>query len=482
MDASTRPHPRLRLAVHAADRAPRSASRRLLRDPSRATSRSSAIQRVRARARIILSGGPRRVYDDGAPHAPDGLLELRPEAADARHLLRHAAPAQSLGGEVEQARRARVRPRGGAVEQRGAALRGIGGRRRAPRLDEPRRRRRRAAHGLRARRRRATTRAVRGDGEHRAPRSTASSSIPRSCTPARHRDARNFLFGVCRRQARLEHGARRRRAGREASARRSARRPGRSAALSGGVDSSVAAALIHRAIGDRLHCIFVDNGLLRNGEREQVDGDLPRPLPPRPVTCVDAAERFLAARGRHGPREEAQDHRRRVHRGLRRAEAEAARARPEFLAQGTLYPDVIESRLGSRAPSRRRSRATTTSAACPSACSSQLVEPLRELFKDEVRELGRELGVPRRHPVGASRSRARASPCAASARSTPSARRSCAQADAIFIEEIRAAGLYDNDLAGVRVLLPVEDRRRDGRRPHVRERRRAPRGDVDATA
>ena len=111
--------------------------------------------------------------------------------------------------------------------------------------------------------------------------------------------------------------------------------------LSGGVDSSVVAALLHKAIGDQLTCVFVDHGLLRHHEGDQVMAVFARNLGVR-VIRVDAAERFFAAlRGRRGPRGQAQDHRSPVHRGLRRRGAQA-RGR-EFLAQGTIYPDVIES-------------------------------------------------------------------------------------------------------------------------------------------
>ena len=165
-------------------------------------------------------------------------------------------------------------------------------------------------------------------------------------------------------------------------------------ALSGGVDSAVAALLVHRAIGDRLRCIFVDNGVLRAGERAQVEEVFGADVPPaaRDGRRVRALPR--EARRRHRPRAEAEDHRPRVHRGLRGAGRGLAAhgERAEFLVQGTLYPDVIES-VSFKGPS-----ATIKShhnvGGLPERMKLGLVEPLRELFKDEVRGLGRELGLP----------------------------------------------------------------------------------------
>ena len=171
--------------------------------------------------------------------------------------------------------------------------------------------------------------------------------------------------------------------------------------LSGGVDSSVAAALVHRAIGDRLTCIFVDTGLAAEGRAREVERTFRRHLGIR-LVVVDAAEQFLERlRGRGGPGGEA------ASASARRSSASSSAAAPEagagsrFLVQGTLYPDVIES-LSVQRPVGRRSRRTTTWAGCPEDMPFELVEPLRELFKDEVRQVGRELGLPEelvgRHP------------------------------------------------------------------------------------
>jgi GMP synthase (glutamine-hydrolysing) len=160
--------------------------------------------------------------------------------------------------------------------------------------------------------------------------------------------------------------------------------------LSGGVDSAVCALLLHQAIGKQLHCIFVDNGLLREGEIEQVEATF-RDRFHVPLTTVNAAERFLSAlAGVTDPEQK----RKIIGREFIACFDEAAHAigGSDFLAQGTLYPDVIES-VSFKGPS-----ATIKShhnvGGLPEKMKLKLVEPLRELFKDEVRALGRELGLP----------------------------------------------------------------------------------------
>ena len=249
--------------------------------------------------------------------------------------------------------------------------------------------------------------------------------------------------------------------------------------LSGGVDSTVTAALIHRAIGDQLTCIFVDNGVLRRDEAKRVMA-VPRrrlPLPHQGGRRRGAVPR--APGGRRRPGEEAADHRRHLHRGLRGGGA--ARCATSSSSPRARSIRTSSSRCRSRGR-RRPSRATTTSAACPSACTSKLVEPLRELFKDEVRELGAVLGIPAaivgRQPVPGPgpgdphhrRGRRRAR------------RRSCRPPTPSCEEEIRAAGLYDARLAGLRRAAAGEDGRRHGRRAHLRERHRDPRRRDPSTA
>src|SRR5690348_17009587 len=171
--------------------------------------------------------------------------------------------------------------------------------------------------------------------------------------------------------------------------------------LSGGVDSAVAATLVHRAIGDQLTCIFVDTGLLRLHEREQVERTFRANLGIKLVT-VDASERFLSVlRGVDEPEEK----RRRIgHTFIDVFEDAAAEAGKgaEFLVQGTLYPDVIESAAPAGGPSVTIKTHHNVGGLKP-GMRFALIEPLRELFKDEVRQVGRELGLPEtivgRHPV-----------------------------------------------------------------------------------
>jgi len=221
--------------------------------------------------------------------------------------------------------------------------------------------------------------------------------------------------------------------------------------LSGGVDSSVAAVLIHEAIGDRLTCIFVDHGLLREGEAEEVV-EVFRGRFNMPLVHVDAADDFLTRLdGVDDP-----EAKRKIIGGtfIDVFEAEAAKIPgTRFLAQGTLYPDVIESVSFSGAPSETI-KSHHNVGGLPERMKLELVEPLRELFKDEVRELGRELGLPEhlvgRHPFPG--------PGLAIRVPGPIDRDKLAilrRADAIYLEEIRNAGLYDAIWQAFAVLLPV---------------------------
>ncbi|MEO9189035.1 MAG: glutamine-hydrolyzing GMP synthase [Acetobacteraceae bacterium] len=221
--------------------------------------------------------------------------------------------------------------------------------------------------------------------------------------------------------------------------------------LSGGVDSSVAAVLIHEAIGDQLTCIFVDHGLLRGGEAEEVAATFRDRFNIR-LVHRDAAALFLAALdGVTDPEAKRKTIGRLF---IEVFEEEAAKlGGADFLAQGTLYPDVIESVSVTGGPS-----ATIKShhnvGGLPERMRLKLVEPLRELFKDEVRELGRALDMPEaiigRHPFPGPGLAIRI-PGAITRERLDLLRR----ADAIFLEEIRAAGLYDAIWQAFAVLLPV---------------------------
>lgn len=221
--------------------------------------------------------------------------------------------------------------------------------------------------------------------------------------------------------------------------------------LSGGVDSAVAALLVHEAIGDRLECVFVDTGLLREGEADEIETLFKGRFAIR-FHRVDAAEQFLAAlAGVADPEEK----RKRI--GAAFIDVFEARARAlggaDFLVQGTLYPDVIESVPAADGPSVTI-KSHHNVGGLPERMKLALVEPLRALFKDEVRALGRELGLPPevagRHPFPGPGLAVRI-PGAIAAAELALLRR----ADRIFIEEIRAAGLYDEIWQAFAVLLPV---------------------------
>jgi GMP synthase (glutamine-hydrolysing) len=222
--------------------------------------------------------------------------------------------------------------------------------------------------------------------------------------------------------------------------------------LSGGVDSAVAAALVHRAIGDRLTCIFVDHGLLRMHEREQVERTFRAHLG-IDLRVVDAGARFLGAlAGVEDPEEK----RRRIGHTFIDAFEEAARhfAGPVgFLVQGTLYPDVIESASPRGGPSVTIKTHHNVGGLRPDL-PWQLIEPLRELFKDEVRQVGRELGLPEeivaRHPFPGPGLAIRVLGPVTEERLDLLRR-----VDAIYLAEIRAAGLYDQIWQAFAVLLPI---------------------------
>nr|ABZ08230.1 putative GMP synthase C terminal domain protein [uncultured marine microorganism HF4000_APKG2J17] len=222
--------------------------------------------------------------------------------------------------------------------------------------------------------------------------------------------------------------------------------------LSGGVDSSVTAALLHEAIGEQLTCVFVDTGLMREGEGDQVV-ELFRDHYNIPLIHRDAGDLFLdKLDGVTDPEEK-----RKIIGStfIDVFEEEAAKVGDaEFLAQGTLYPDVIESVSFTGGPSVTI-KSHHNVGGLPERMKLKLVEPLRELFKDEVRALGRELGLPEemvgRHPFpgpglairllgGVSREKVEI----------------LRQADAIYLDEIRAAGLYDEIWQAFCVLLPVQ--------------------------
>ncbi len=224
-------------------------------------------------------------------------------------------------------------------------------------------------------------------------------------------------------------------------------------ALSGGVDSAVAAVLVHRAIGERLTCICVDHGLLRLGEREQVERTFRAHLG-MDLRVVDASGRFLKElAGVEDPEEK----RRRIGHTFIDVFEDTARHVGEdvgFLVQGTLYPDVIESSSPRGGPSVTIKTHHNVGGLRPELPWT-LIEPLRELFKDEVRQVGRELRLPEeivgRHPFPGPGLAIRVLGPVTEERLDLLRR-----IDAIYIEEIRAAGLYDQIWQAFAVLLPIK--------------------------
>ncbi len=222
--------------------------------------------------------------------------------------------------------------------------------------------------------------------------------------------------------------------------------------LSGGVDSSVAAALIHRAIGDQLTCVFVDNGLLRLGEGDQVMTTFGESLGVK-VIRVDAEDRFLTGlAGETDP-----EKKRKIIGGLFVdifEEESKQLANAQWLAQGTIYPDVIES-AGAKTGKAHNIKSHHNVGGLPDYMTLKLLEPLREMFKDEVRAVGEELGLPHRmvwrHPFPGP---------GLGVRILGEVKKEYCdilrQADAIYIEELYASGHYDKISQAFAVFLPVK--------------------------
>ena len=222
-------------------------------------------------------------------------------------------------------------------------------------------------------------------------------------------------------------------------------------ALSGGVDSSVVAAMLHKAIGGQLTCIFVDNGLLRLDEGDQVMATFAEHLGVN-VIRVDAEDRFLSALEGVGDPEEKRKHIGRLFIQIFEEQAEKLEG-IRWLAQGTIYPDVIES-AGASTKKAHVIKSHHNVGGLPERMNLELIEPLRELFKDEVRKIGVELGLPAdmvyRHPFPGP---------GLGVRILGEVKKSYAdilrRADAIFIQELRNEGLYDQVSQAFAVYLPV---------------------------
>ena len=396
-------------------------------------------------AAIVLSGGPASVYDDDSPQLDPRIVDLGVPILGICYGLQ--ALAHVLGGKVEPSReREYGRAKLAHVHERSVLLRGI-----------------RAG---------AQVWMSHGDKVIDVPPgfqiSSSTSDTPVASlesedsrisgvqfhpevvhTPEGYRIITNFLYNIARLKPDWTM-----RSFIETTVETVRERVGTAhvvAALSGGVDSSVMVVLLHRAIGDQLHPIFVNNGLLRKNEALEVRETFKDHLG-IDLTYVDASDRFL-----EGLRDVTDPERKRKIIGetfIRVFEEEAAKIpNVKFLAQGTLYPDVIESVSFKGGPS-----ATIKShhnvGGLPELMNLELIEPLRELFKDEVRELGEQLGLPEdivwRHPFPGPGLAVRIL-----GEVTPERVSVLQVADAIAIEEIRKADLYRAIWQAFVVLLPV---------------------------
>ncbi|MEO1689345.1 MAG: glutamine-hydrolyzing GMP synthase, partial [Pseudomonadota bacterium] len=397
---------------------------------------------------VILSGGPASVLDDGAPHAPEAVWDFGVPVLGicyGQQEMVHALGGQVEGGHAAEFGRAFVEI--GEIHPMFRGLADPGG------LEEVW-----MSHGDRV------TRLP--DGFHvigaspGAPHAMIADDARRFYAVQFHpevhhtrsgkRILRNFTHEVCGLTGDWTMAAYREEA--VARIREQVGPEGRViCGLSGGVDSSVAAVLIHEAIGERLTCVYVDTGLMRQGETEQVVG-LFRDHYNIPLIAADESDLFLdALDGVEDP-----ERKRKIIGGLfidvfDKHAREAGEAK--FLGQGTLYPDVIESVSVSGGPSVTI-KSHHNVGGLPERMNMSLVEPLRELFKDEVRALGRELGLPEafigRHPFPGPGLAIR---CPGGV--TREKVGILQKADAIYLDQIRKHSLYDEIWQAFAVLLPV---------------------------
>ncbi|GAB4256129.1 MAG: glutamine-hydrolyzing GMP synthase [Acidobacteriota bacterium] len=392
---------------------------------------------------IILSGGPASVFAPGAPHPDPAILELGRPVLGICYGMQWMVHA--LGGKVEPADRreygrAEIEILGESPLFQGLPRRTVVWMSHGDRIDTP-------PEGFHAAAKTESALAAIESPQHRLYGIQFHPEVVH--TQHGFEILRNFLFEICgcrggwspasfiteaveqiRRQVGDGHAV---------------------CGLSGGVDSTVAAVLVHRAIGDRLTCIFVDNGLLRKNEFEEVLR-LCREHLHLNVQGVDASRRFL---DRLAGVEDPEQKRKIIgEEFIRVFEEEARRLGPvEFLVQGTLYPDVIES-VSVKGPSAVI-KSHHNVGGLPERMDLRLIEPLRELFKDEVRRVGRELGLPEtfvtRQPFPGPGLAVRIIGAVTEDRLAV-----LREADTIVLEEVRAAGWYERAWQTFAVLLPIK--------------------------
>jgi GMP synthase (glutamine-hydrolysing) len=406
---------------------------------------NASLEEIRAFAPrgIILSGGPASVYDGGAPLPDPGVFSLGVPVLGICYGMQ--VMAHMLGGRVAGARKREYGRAVLVVDVDTGLLLGMSQGTQVW-----------MSHGDRIEKVPGGFRAIAHTDN--APLAAMSDDVARRYALQFHpevvhtdegiRILKNFVFNICgakptwRMSSFIEHSV--------AGIREMVGDKNAICALSGGVDSAVAALLVHRAIGGRLTCIFVDNGLLRKGEADKVADTFGRLYHMRLIQ-VDARDRFLdKLRGVEDP-----EKKRKIigNEFIEVFEDEARKIEGvEYLVQGTLYPDVIES-VSFKGPAAVI-KSHHNVGGLPVAMKLKLIEPLRELFKDEVRKVGAELGLPEevcwRHPFPGPGLAIR---CLGGI--TEERLEVLREADAIVLEEIKKAGLYRDVWQAFAVLLPV---------------------------